>query len=147
MTQDIKLFQDGNNNWDISFENGDFSLTQGLDTSIYMSIFCEKRASNNEVSNSILRRGHFTNEFSRVENFEVGSKLWLYIEQARNTEQNTFLIEDSLKDGLRWLIDQNIVKDINISTNFKGSKLQINIEVIGKSQENTENYNLLINTN
>ena len=130
MTQDIKLFQDGNNNWDISFENGDFTLTQGLDTSIYMSIFCEKRASNNEVPNSILRRGHFSNEFSRVENFEVGSKLWLYIEQARNTEQNTFLI-----------------KDIDISTNFKGSKLQINIEVIGKSQENTENYNLLINTN
>jgi phage gp46-like protein len=147
MSQDIKLFQDGNNNWDIDFENGDFALTKGLDTAIYMSLFCEKRADANEVPNPILRRGHFTNEFSRIENYEVGSKLWLYIEQARNTDQNISLIEDSIKDGLKWLIDQDIIKDINLETSFIGSNLEVNLDIIGKSQEDTENYNLLINTN
>ncbi len=147
MAQDIKLFQDGNNNWDIDFANGDFALTQGLDTAIYMSLFCEKRADNSEVLNPILRRGHFTNEFSPVENYEVGSKLWLYIEQARNTNQNTSLIEDSIRDGLKWLIDQSIINDINIVTNFSKSDLEIDLEIIGKSQEDTKSYNLLINTN
>lgn len=147
MTQDIKLFQDSYNNWDIDFENGDFALTQGLDTAIYMSIFCEKRADSKEVVNPILRRGHFTNEFSSVENYEVGSKLWMHIDQARNTNQNTSLIEDSLKDGLKWLIDQDIISSINIDTSFKGSNLKVDIDIVGKSQEDTTNYNLLINTN
>lgn len=44
MPRDIELTQDVNSNFTIDFENGDFKLTDGLDTAIFMSIFGEKKS-------------------------------------------------------------------------------------------------------
>ena len=49
MPRDIELTQDKNNNFVIDFENGDFKLTDGLDTAIFMSVFAEKRATKTHV--------------------------------------------------------------------------------------------------
>ena len=77
MAIDIQFVQDEDGDWDIDFENGDFKLTDGLDTALYLSIFGEKRATSSEVAIPELRRGHFTNEFSSVENYQIGNTAWI----------------------------------------------------------------------
>ena len=89
MAIDFKLNQD-KNYWDLDIENGDIAKTDSLDTAIYMSVFCEKRA--NQLSEPTLRRGHFTNQFNLITGYEVGSLLWFYTEQAKQTDSNLSLI-------------------------------------------------------
>ena len=98
MAIDLKI-NDEKGYWDLNIENGDLAKTDSLDTAIYMSVFCEKRAE--KINNQMNKRGHFTNQFSPVSGYQVGSLLWLYTEQARNTDANLSLIQSSIKDGLK----------------------------------------------
>lgn len=146
MAQDIKLIQDSNGDWDIDFENGDFKLTSGLDTALYMSVLCEKRASPSQVKEPTLRRGHFTNIFNSVQDYEVGSLLWLYTYQARNTQSNASLAEQAINQGLSWLLEDNILTKINTSISRSGNSMTVNIDVKTKFDSNSNYYDLFINT-
>lgn len=146
MARDIKLFQDQQNNWDIDFENGDFALTDGLDTALYLSVFAEKRASETQVTVPLLRRGHFTNEFSLVEGYEVGSLLWLYTDQAKNTDDNLFLTETTVTEGLSWMVEDSLIAKSEVSATKDGSNVAIEINLTNKSQKDSSYYNLFINT-
>ena len=86
--QDILLEQDEDNIYDISFENGDFKLTDGFDTAIVLSLFTDARADSSEVSEPILRRGWIGNEQNENEDDNFGSKIWL-LEQARTNEDTS----------------------------------------------------------
>ena len=94
-----------------------------------MSIFCEVRAKSWEIQNPLNRRGHFTNEFSEVEGYEVGSKLWLFITRAKNTAQNAEAIKVACQDGLAWLVQDKIIKNYTVEVIRNISQIQINIEL------------------
>ena len=146
MSSDIKLIQDEKGNWDIDFANGDFELTDSLDTAIYMSIFGEKRASSSEVTEPRLRRGHFTNEFSDKQGYEVGSKMWLFTKQAKNTESNLDSINGTLTDGLRWMIEDDITAKTVVKTTKTLSKIDIEINLTNKTKEDSNYFNMFVNT-
>jgi len=142
MSIDLKI-NNTNGFWDLDIENGDLAKTDSLDTAIYMSVFCEKRAE--KISDPMNRRGHFTNQFAPVSGYQVGSLLWLYTEQAKNTDSNLSLIQSSVRDGLKWLIDDKIISKINVSTTKKESSVNIDIELINQRQSNSKYYNLFVN--
>jgi len=142
MAIDLKFKQDSNGDWDIDFANGDFELTDGLDSAVYMSVFCEKRASSSQVSEPNLRRGHFTNEFSKIEGYQVGSLFWLYTQQAKNTDSNLRLLEGAVTDGLAWMIEDNIFSKVKVKATRSISTIQLEIELINKLQKNSRYYNL-----
>ena len=146
MSRDIKFTQDSNGDWDINFTNGDFEMTEGLDTALYLSVFSNKRASASQVTESILRRGHFTNEFSQVAGYEVGSLLWLYTEQAKNTSNILSLIEGSVYDGLKWMIEDKIISKIDIAASKSGTGVTLEIDLINKFQKDSQYYNLFVAT-
>jgi phage gp46-like protein len=146
VSSDIKLIQDDSGIWDIDFADGDFKLTDGLDTAVYMSVLSDKRASITEVKDPILRRGHFTNEFSDVEGYQVGSKLWLYTDQAKNTEENELLIENSVTDGLKWMIDDNIISKSQVVVIRGLGRVNIEVNLTNKTREESNYYNMFINT-
>jgi phage gp46-like protein len=146
VSSDIKLTQDGDGIWDIDFADGDFELTDGLDTAVYMSVLSDKRASVTEVKDPILRRGHFTNEFSDVEGYQVGSKLWLYTDQAKNTEDNELLTENSVTDGLKWMIEDNIISKSQVIVTRGLSRVNIEVDLTSKTREESNYYNMFINT-
>lgn len=127
MPSDVKLFQ--RDFWDIDFENGDIALTQGLDTACYMSLLCEVRALLEEIADVFQRRGHFTNIFNAVAGYEVGSKAWLYTGRVKNTQQNAELIKVACKDGLQWLVDDNIIKSFAVAVNRTNSKIHIGVSL------------------
>jgi phage gp46-like protein len=146
VSRDIELIQADNGIWDIDFSNGDFELTDGLDTAVYLSVLADKRASISEVSEPILRRGHFTNDFSAVEDYEVGSKLWLYIDQNKNTDDNLLLIENSVLDGLKWMIEDNIISKTQVVATRGASRVNIEVNLTNKTREDSNYYNMFINT-
>lgn len=146
MAIDLKFNQDSDGNFDIDFANGDFEMTSGLDTAVYLSTFAEKRASASQVSEPSLRRGHFTNEFSDVEGYEVGSLFWLYTEQAKNTASNMTLLEGTVTEGLKWMIDDKIISKTIVSGARSGSSITLGVELVNNLQKNSTYYDLFINT-
>jgi phage gp46-like protein len=134
---DIKLNQN-KGYWDLDIENGDLAKTDSLDTAVFMSVFCEKRSNLVEPT---LARGHFTNDF--YNGYQVGSLLWFYTEQAKNTNSNLFQIETAVNEGLKWLVDDNIITNTKTKATKKNSEVNIEVELNGKSQ--SKYYNLFLN--
>lgn len=122
--RDILLEKNTDGVYDISFENGDFKTTDGLDTSIIISLFVDKRASESEVFEPELRRGWLGNEQNEDPDYEIGSKLWL-LYQARNIPDTLNLAIDRTRDSLIWMLPDGLVKDIQVS----GTQAEENITV------------------
>ena len=113
---------------DFDFENGDLKTTFDLKTAILMSIFCEKRAE--QVQQFDGKRGHFANQFNLVDGYEVGSLYWLYTEQNKVSEDNKDDLQDTITEGLQWLIDDNLLTEIDCNINIVNNAYTINITTI-----------------
>jgi len=134
---DINLYQNKNQVFTWNWRGGDFELTPSLKPALYMSIFCRKRSEESLVKNPFFREGDPVNEF--YQNYEVGSLFWFYSRQA-NTQQNAQAMENAITDGLQWLIDDNLVSEITVSTSREVHKLIINIQLTNTQTGIRENY-------
>lgn len=120
--------------WDISLdESGDISTEDFFDTAILVSLFAEKRALEVEVPLSNLRRGWIGNE-SFENDFEIGSKIWLY-EQAKATTDTLNSVNAAATDGLQWFIDQGFVQNIVVDTSFQNDALVLEVEIFRDNSE------------
>lgn len=111
--------------FDIDIENGDVKPCFDIKTAILMSIFCEKRADASQVKQIDIRRGHFSNQFN--DDYEVGSFYWLYSEQQKVNEANKEDLQDTILEGLQWLIDDNYLIDIDCNIDIIENKYIVNI--------------------
>ena len=115
MTTDVTL-QDSKGYYDFEWTStGDISTGGTLDTSILMSIFEEVRASASEIPESNKRRGWIGNESSP--GFQQGSKSWLF-EQERVTGSVLAELGVIIRNGLQWLIDDNIAVNVEVEQPF-----------------------------
>lgn len=132
---DIKLELTENEYYDISFDsNGDFVLTNGLESAILMSILCEKRADESEVVNPKYRRGDWSNELNAITGYEVGSKFWL-LDQARANEESINLGIDAINDGLDWLIQDNLIKSVEVSGEITYRGINFIVDILQKNNQ------------
>lgn len=68
--------------YDLVIDGEKIKETNSLQTAIAMSIFMEKRASEDESPLPEYRRGWWGNLNNDIDGYEIGSKFWL-LEQAR----------------------------------------------------------------
>ncbi|MEE9222972.1 MAG: phage GP46 family protein [Nitrosomonadaceae bacterium] len=114
--------------WDISIdETGDILTADFFDTSLLVSIFAEKRASESEVPDSRLRRGWIGNE-SFTDGFEIGSKIWLF-EQARLNRDTFNGITSAAIDSLQWLLDDGFVLNLAVDTVLINGEVALQIDI------------------
>lgn len=106
--------------------NGDFELTDGLDTSIKMSILEERR--DDSVDEPSKRGGWWGNQV-RTDLYELGSLLWRYY-QSRLDEDTEANVQDTLFNALQWLIDDSIATNIEIDLVLTNSGVSATIEII-----------------
>lgn len=146
---DIKLTQvntpQGDNYYDISFTDGDFTLTEGLITALMMSIFCEQRDEAIEVPQN--RGGWAGNQLQSITGFQQGSLIWtLY--QSPTLPDIATQAQQYIEDGLAWLIENQIARDLQVEVNLIANyKLQAKITIT--QNDNTQFvdfYDLWINT-
>lgn len=140
---DLKLKQI-NGEFKISFTNGDFTLTNGLDTAIAMSIFCEKR--DNSIEDPLQRGGWWGNELQPVNGYEQGSLIWTQY-QSRVNEQEASKARDSLLDGMNWFLQKNIASDVKVTCNVEGNSIKSNIDLYrNNNTQEAQSYDLWKNT-
>lgn len=123
MAVDIKLFlnSDGQTYGPKLGPNGDFIGTDGLDTSIYVSLLTDSRASESEVVKEE-NRGGWIGNLINSDGSEIGSLLWL-IEQKRRTSQSLAQAVDIVEKALNWYIEDGLLKEIEVTgalTQFGG---------------------------
>lgn len=137
---DIELvLNEDDNYYDIDFaSNGDFLMTDGLETAILMTILSTRRADESEIVDPIKRRGDWSDELNEVFEYEVGSKFWL-LEQARILQETLNIGIDSLEDGFQWMIDDNIVKEVIVNGEIIDNSINYTIELT-KQNNKTETF-------
>ena len=106
--------------------NGDIQTEDFFDTSLLMSLFCERRASASEMPDSELRRGWIGNE--STPDFEIGSKLWLY-SQARVTRTTLNGIETAVKNGLQWMVDDGLAVSVDVTAILGNGSIAVTIDI------------------
>lgn len=126
-TEGVKYYD-----FDISAE-GDFVLTDGLDTALLMSVFCEKRDETIEVP---LNRGGWSGNELNDTNYQIGSLLWTKYQSAMDAEIADD-VNDILIDGNQWFIDDGILDNVEAETNADFSRNSID-SVISTFQNNDE---------
>lgn len=122
---------------------GDIETKDFFDTSIIMSLFCERRASESEVPASHLRRGWIGND----PDFEIGSKLWLF-DQARLNLNTINGIRSAIKSGLQWMVEDDIAIDVTVVVTLSGTSTVTTTVTITRPNSKVERryYELWENT-
>lgn len=117
--KDIKLTKSSDGIYDISFTNGDFTLDSGLETSMMITCYCQKRDDTIEDPSS---RGGWAGNQLNENGFEQGSLVWTLF-QARADEDTVLLAQNYLEEAFQWYLDQGIAKELNVEIFLDKEKL------------------------
>ena len=135
MTQsvDVKIIQDDEGVFDIDLdENGDLLIDEGFGTTLRLSIYGKRRATEAEVPVPEYRGGWIGNLLAEIPGFEEGSKLWL-LRQARLNEETRNAAKSYIKEGLEWLIEDGLAKSIEVNVDYLSSgKLEALVTIDGE---------------
>ena len=143
---DLALVDTGDH-YDLSFaDDGDFYTTDGLSTSLLVSWFTDRRASESEVSNPRYRRGWWGNLFKETTDPELGSKLWL-LDQSVNAQDTLNDSLDYARDAYSWLITLNYADEVEVTGTTNFDTINIVVKIIKNNNViNQQVYDLWFNT-
>lgn len=112
---DLKLERLADGSYDLIIgDEGDFTATEGLDTTVLSSILSDARASESEVGLAAYRGGWLGNTVPVIVDKQLGGLLWT-LEQRRRTTDNLNLSVDAVQKSLDWLVESNIAKSVECS--------------------------------
>ncbi len=116
MSDLLSAFNSPNHLIDLSMDAGDLALNEGLQTSVILSLFTDRRAlKTDEIPDGTTnRRGWFGDLLEPVEGDKWGSRLWLLHRQKVTTETMR-LAEEYAQESLSWLIEDKITEAIDIT--------------------------------
>lgn len=98
-------------------DDGGIETVRSFDTAIIISLFTDRRASASEVASAGNRRGWVGNLDLFGNEFEYGSKIWLY-EQSRLTDSIRVEFEDSIRVALQWIVDDQHASNIEVNSSL-----------------------------
>lgn len=129
MAVDMKLFlnSDGQTYGPRLGSNGDFIGTEGLDTSLYVTLLTDSRASESEVTKSE-ERGGWIGNLANADGFELGSLLWI-VEQKRRTSAALAKAIDITEKALDWYLEYGLLKEIGVTGVLTTSGALLTIEL------------------
>lgn len=123
---DIKLeFDEAKGYYDIVIENGDIAVDNSYKSTIILALGTDARASNDEISSVEKQRGAIADLYTPHAN---GSKLWL-LEQARLDTSSKNRAVDYAFNALKYLKEDVLLKNINVSGNLSADGIILNIEL------------------
>jgi phage gp46-like protein len=99
-------------------ENGDLAKDEGLETAVLISIFTDKRISDDELpTGETSKRGWWGDVFPNVDQDQIGSRLWL-LERVKRTAETLRKSEDYIKEALNWLIEDGVAASIEVTSSY-----------------------------
>lgn len=137
---DIKLTpQNGVYDFDYG-DDGDFIMEDGFDTALLMGVFCERRATPEEVPDAIRRSGWIGNLFYNENGFENGSKVWLHISQGRIIQETLNNVRDAAQKGLDYLVQDELAQSVSTEIEVVSGKPELKIRIEYSSSRVDERY-------
>lgn len=120
--QDVRVIFDAETKLrDIALgDDGDLSAVDDFSTSIDLSVLTNQRANSSEVPQADQRRGWIGDLTPITDDFQVGSKLWLF-EQSRRTQETVNDIRNAVQEGLQWIIDKGQAERIAVDSEMIGA--------------------------
>lgn len=130
MSVDLKLERqaDGQTYDLIIGDSGDFETTEGLDTTLLVSILSDARASESEIPIPSQRGGWLGNLAFLRDNSQLGSLLWT-IQQRRRTTGNLNIAIDQAQKALNWMVEDGIAQDVIVTGALSTVGADISIQV------------------
>lgn len=131
---DIRLAINEDNVFDIAIENGDLKGDDGLETAVAISIFTDRRVTDEELPfPQIDKKGWWGDMFPEVEQDKIGSRLWL-VGREKVTQEVANRAQDYCKEGLQWLIDDGVAASVTAVATYNSFKnLIIDIQIVKPS--------------
>lgn len=131
---DLKLKANEKGIFDIQWnDEGDFLMTDSIETAVIMSVLCERRAKEYEVAVPTYRRGWIGNLLYSDKGEENGSGVWLY-EQNRLNSVTINGVRDEVDKSLVWLVNDR-VNEINVKSTPINGKILVSIKAYGVTGE------------
>lgn len=124
---DIKL-TNKTGTYDIDFEDGDFLIDRGLETALVVSLLSDRRANEAQIAQPEFRRGWIGDLVTSLPGYKLGSHLWLY-EQSRTTQETLTGIEDAAKKALDWMLDAELILNVEASATFVVSDSSVLLKI------------------
>lgn len=104
-------------NADLSLIDDDLASERGLATAVMLSLFCDRRAENDDAPPSgdpTDRRGWWADQFADLQGDKIGSRLWL-LDRSKSTNETALRAKEYAKEALQWMLDDGVVADIAIT--------------------------------
>lgn len=113
---DIALKQTTGFEFDIAVDGIDLQTDNGLRTAIIISLFTDALANADDdiPDGSTHRRGWWADMFDQQ---SMGSKLWL-LRRSKQTQQVLITAREYCQQALQWMIDDRIVRRIEVETEW-----------------------------
>lgn len=126
MAEDIKMKYDSDlREFDIEYKNGDLVRELGLETAVYMSLFTDRRASEDDPVDDIKDlRGWWGDGLNETEDEDlIGSKLWI-LARAKTTSETASLAKQYIEEAMQWMLDDDVAASINVEVSRQNRKGQ-----------------------
>lgn len=145
---DIDFVRDADGVYDLDFdaETKDFALIDGLESSLLISLFSDRRAAADEIGDPLLRRGWIGDLVSDVPDDKHGSGIWLY-DQRKLTHETTIGVRLEAERALRWMQEDGIVSAVNVVATPEPASRAIRLSVtLGMPSGGTSTRAYLVTT-
>lgn len=129
-TIDFAYQQDADGMFDLVIDRdaGDFAVTPGLETSMLVSLFSDRRADQSEVSDPMQRRGWIGNLVAETVGDNHGSGLWLY-EQRRLTDDIALGVKTEAVQSFDWMVDDGLATYVEADVRQVPSKRALYLDM------------------
>lgn len=118
---DIKLIYDADiGAYDIAISNGDLQADDGLETSVAISLFTDRRVSDDEARPEHANdRGGWWADETLPDNDSIGSLLWL-LKRQKITADILKLAKGYAEDALAWLVTDLVAESVVVDVIREG---------------------------
>lgn len=108
----------------LTIENGDFQKDEGLETAVAISLFSDRRVTDEELPHlAESKRGWWGDMFSDIDKDLIGSKIWT-LARSKRTVEVLRRTEDYAKQALQWMIEDGIASNVTAAASFEGDVSQ-----------------------
>jgi len=118
--------------FDLVVEADDLKADDGLETSVAISVFTDKRVDDEDLPDlETSKRGWWGDMFPEFPNDQIGSRLWL-INREKTTTETLRRSEDYIVESLNWMLEDGVAKDVNASSVYNENNWLISAVEIEK---------------
>lgn len=112
---DLALIWDGHE-CDLALDGNDLQLDDGLQTSILISLFSDRRARADDTLPGATtdRRGWWADAYPQIEGDQIGSRLWL-LSREKEVAETLRKAREYAAEALAWLVTDGIAASVEVT--------------------------------